>query len=936
MSESSLLAPALAWSGHLRRRLQNAAGFADWLADAATRPLDELRLNEWLSELRATRIPTAGDNMGRAMPSADCRAVLRRLRDRVFCVAMVRDLAGLAPLEEVVGAMTQLAEIAVAESYRSIATELAEVHGVPRETASGAPQEMLIVGMGKLGGQELNVSSDIDLVMLYGEEGDTDGPRPISYHEFYGRLTRRMMPVISEIDADGHVFRTDLRLRPDGDSGPLAWSLDAFENYLVSQGREWERYAWLKGRQLPARAFEGSAPESQEAQLEGLRRPFVYRKYFDFDALAALRSLRERIRQDWNRRASARNGTEAEDNVKLGEGGIREIEFVVQLSQLVRGGRLQALQTRGLLSALHAERDAGLIAPADAERLEAAYRFLRRVEHTLQYREDQQTHLMPSDPEQRAALATVLGFADIAAFEAVLAEHRNFVEATFRNVFRMTGMETPAEDAAPDTVAEDPDAALADRIAQRFGKDAPALQSRLEALARSSRIRSLPETSQRRLSALLPATVDAAAATQAPAVALARLFDLIETIAQRSAYLALLAEYPETLARVARIVAASDWAAQYLMRHPLLLDELLDWRTLLAAPDFEVFASELSAELDASMIAGNPPTPDVESQMNEMRDAQRQLSFHLLAQDLEGRLSVEHLGDHLSMLADVLLNETLRRVWPHIKGADPSVPPRIAAIAYGKLGGKELGYASDLDLVFVYEDPREDALEIYSRLVRRVMSWMGSMTSSGRLYEVDLRLRPDGDAGLPVISTEALERYQREKAWPWEHQAITRARFAAGHAEVGARFEEIRRDVLLMPRDAEALAKEVRAMREKIHAGHPNTSGQFDLKHDAGGMVDIEFVTQYLVLLHAREHPALLKNLGNIALLRHAEQAGLIPAGMAEAAGDAYRSLRREQHALRLQGIDKARLPADRLVAERNTVIALWEAVLGTRGRGQA
>jgi glutamate-ammonia-ligase adenylyltransferase len=935
MPEFPLLAPALAWSGHLRRRLQNAPDFAAWLADAAMRPLDEARLGEWVRELRAVRLP-GNDEPSRAMPTTDCRAVLRRLRDRVFCVAMVRDLAGTASLEEIVGAMTRLAEIAVSEAYRSVATELAEVHGVPREAATGAPQEMLIVGMGKLGGEELNVSSDIDLVMLYGDEGDTDGARPISHHEFYGRLTRRMMPVISEVDADGHVFRTDLRLRPDGDSGPLAWSLDAFENYLVSQGREWERYAWLKGRDLPARAFAGSVPDPQLAQLEGLRRPFVYRKYFDFDALAALRALRERIRQDWNRRASARSGTEAEDNVKLGEGGIREIEFVVQLSQLVRGGRLQSLQTRGLLAALHAERDAGLVSPEDAERLECAYRFLRRIEHTLQYREDQQTHLMPSDPEQRAALAQALGFDTLATFEAELAGHRNFVEATFRNVFRLTGMETPNPDAAPDTVAEDPDIALADRIAGHFGGDAAALQSRLEALQRSPRIRSLPETSQRRLNDLLPATVEAAAATKAPAAALVRLFDLIETIAQRSPYLALLAEYPETLARVARIVAASDWAAQYLMRHPLLLDELLDWRTLLAAPDFDAFASDLATTLDAAVIPGHPPTPDVEMQMNVMRDAQRQLSFHLLARDLEGRMSVEHLGDHLSMLADILLNETLTRVWPHIKGADPGVPPRVAIIAYGKLGGKELGYASDLDLVFVYEDPREDALEVYSRLVRRMMSWLGSMTSSGRLYEVDLRLRPDGDAGLPVISTEAFERYQREKAWPWEHQAITRARFAAGHAEVGARFEQIRCDVLLMPRDADALAAEVRAMREKIHAGHPNTSGEFDLKHDAGGMVDVEFVTQYLVLLHARAHPQLLANLGNIALLKHAEEAGLVPAGMAQAAGDAYRSLRREQHALRLQGTEKARVPLGRLAAERNTVIALWEAVLGPRGRPHA
>ncbi len=927
MTAPDLLAPALAWSGHLRRRVQAMPAFADWLADAAVSPLSPARLDEWLQALCAER-RVAHDA---PLPTADCRAVLRRLRERVFCVAMVRDLAGHAPLEEVVGAMTHLADIAVREAYRSIATELAEVHGIPREAGSGAPQEMLIVGMGKLGGGELNVSSDIDLVMLYGDEGETDGRRPISHHEFYGRLTRRMMPVISEIDADGQVFRTDLRLRPDGDAGPLAWSLDAFENYLVGQGREWERYAWLKGRRMDAQAFDGSAPDAQVIQLEALRRPFVYRKYFDFDALAALRSLRERIRQDWNRRASARVDVEAGNNVKLGEGGIREIEFVVQLSQLVRGGRLPTLQIRGLLAALHAERDAGLVSDADAARLEAAYRFLRRVEHALQYREDQQTHLMPGDPEQRAALAVALGFPDLGAFETELAWHRDFVEQTFRDVFHLAGVEAPQSEEGPGAAQEeDPDAAAAERIARHFGDQAEAMSSRLDGLLNSSRIRSLPEASRRRLVALLPAVIDAAAATDAPVDALTRLFDLIEAIAQRSAYLALLAEYPETLARVARIMAASEWAAVYLRRHPLLLDELLDWRTLLAPPDFNEFARQLSAQLDARLLPGSTE-PDVESQMNLMRDAQRQLSFHLLAQDLEGKLTVEMLGDHLSLLADILVQEALRRVWPAVKGADPATPPRLAVIAYGKLGGKELGYASDLDLIFIYEDSRDDALELYTRVVRRMMTWLGSMTSSGRLYEVDLRLRPDGEAGLPAISTEAFERYQKEHAWPWEHQAITRARFAAGHPEVGARFEQIRREVLLLPRDATTLADEVRSMREKIHAGHPNSTDLFDLKHDAGGMVDVEFVTQYLVLMHASEHPILLENLGNISLLKRAEAVGLIPAGVGTAAGDAYRTLRREQHALRLQGIEKARVKPARLQAERQAVLALWRAVLGER-----
>lgn len=380
-----------------------------------------------------------------ALPVDTTRTVLRKLRERVFLSLIVRDLGGQADLEEVVGAMTTLADLAVSAAYRSVADDLVQAHGMPRE-AGGAPQEMLIVGMGKLGGRELNVSSDIDLVMLYGDEGDTDGPRRISNHEFYGRLTRRMMPVLSEADANGQVFRTDLRLRPDGDAGPLAWSLDAFEHYLIGQGREWERYAWLKARLMPAQAFAGSDSRLQAQQLESLRVPFVYRKYFDFDALAALRSLRERIRQDWQRRALARNGVDSANNIKLGDGGIREIEFVVQLSQLIRGGRMPALQKRGLIEALHAERDAGLLPAGDAARLEAAYRFLRRTEHALQYREDEQTHLLPGERAQRDALARALGYAP-AEFEDTLAGHREFVSQTFRNAFRLAGM--GEEDEAP-------------------------------------------------------------------------------------------------------------------------------------------------------------------------------------------------------------------------------------------------------------------------------------------------------------------------------------------------------------------------------------------------------------------------------------------------------------------------------------------------------
>lgn len=923
MSEAIILDRAVRWSGALRRKIDANPVFGRWLASAASSPVDPQTVHDWFNEL-------AGSTSHDAIAIDALRRVLRKLRERVFFTVMLRDIGGLAPLAEVVGAMSTLADLAVAQAYKSVVQSLVEVHGMPLDPDTGRPQEMLILGMGKLGGRELNVSSDIDLIMLYGEEGETNGRRKISHHEFYGRVTQRMMPVLSEMDADGQVFRTDLRLRPDGDSGPLAWSLDALENYLVTQGREWERYAWLKARVIPCKAFPDSDPAGQLEQLEALRTPFVYRKYFDFDALAALRGLRERIRLDWQRRALARTGVDTVHNIKLGDGGIREIEFVVQLSQLIRGGRMPSLQQRGLLHALHRQDQAGLIATDVAQKLEAAYRYLRRLEHFLQYREDEQTHLIPRDQQGTAALASAMDMS-LPEFERVLSEHRQFVAQTFRNAFRIAGM--AGDDDGGDTPRDTEPAPCADlgqHIDQTIGNEAEAICRRVDALLDSHRIRSLPKTSRRRVENLLPAVMSAAGKTETPHVTATRLLELVEHIAQRSAYLALLAEYPETLARVARIVSASPWASQYLSQFPLLLDSLIEWRSLLEPPDFNELARQLRNELDACTLPDG--RPDVEQQMNLMRDTQHQITFQLLAQDLEGVLTVEQLADQLSALADMLLAETIHRVWPLVQprgSTGPLSDPHFAIIAYGKLGGKEIGYASDLDLVFLYDDPQEEASELYAKLGRRMASWLSTMTSSGRLYDIDLRLRPDGDAGLLAVSVDAFEQYQTRHAWAWEHQAITRARFVVGDPNIGRRFEAIREQVLLIPRDPEALREEVRSMRQKISAGHPNRSEDFDLKHDRGGMVDVEFVTQFLVLCHAREHPVLLRNLGNIALLRLAAEAGLIPTQLAARAADAYREFRKRQHALRLQGAEKARVPSAQLAEHRVAVSELWNTVIG-------
>lgn len=914
---------SLAWSGALRRLTQSDPAFAHWLEQERSQPLTTARLHDWFAEL-------AGAPIGSAILELDtCRRVLRLLRKRTFFLLMVRDLAGLATLDEVVGTMATLADRCVEQAYRTIMHDMVAQHGQPKDALTGRPQEMLIIGMGKLGGSELNVSSDIDLVMLYNEEGETEGPRPLSYHEFYGRLTRRMMPILSELDANGQVFRTDLRLRPDGDSGPLAWSLDAFEQYLFTQGREWERYAWLKGRVIPARAFDDSDSTAQVQQFESLRQPFVYRKYFDFSTLAALRTLRERIRLDLQRKSLSRPGLETQLNIKLGEGGIREIEFVVQLVQLIKGGRMPALQQRGLLAALEAQARAGLIPSATAEQLAQAYVFLRRTEHALQYAEDEQTHQLPVRPEQLAELANALRVS-LPEFEQTLAKHRLFVADIFRDSFRIAGLGDGFDEAERELREKSSPTLSLETSVSAFGEDTATLASRVDTFLEGHRIRALSTTSRNRIDTLLPLALTAAQHTSQPLTAALRLLDLIETVAQRGAYLALLAEYPETMARIARLMTASPWAAQYVIQHPLVLDSLIAWPTLMEPVDIGRVATAMHEDLNACTLPDG--SFDIEQQMNLMRDTQRQISFQLLAQDLEGILTVERLADQLSALADMLLHETLARVWPQVCPPDADggeAEPQLAIIAYGRLGGKELGYSSDLDLVYLYDDSREDAAELYAKLARRLTSWLSTMTSSGRLYDIDLRLRPDGESGLLATSIESFKQYQHNHAWPWEHQALTRARFAAGNQRVGAIFEQVRHEILKRSRAPAPFAQQVRAMRDKMTAGHPNTTALFDLKHDHGGMVDLEFVTQYLILVHAGQHPELLNNLGNIALLQLAGNAGLIPAALAQRASDAYRNLRRRQHELRLQGADKARVEQHELLEERRAVQELWQTVLG-------
>jgi glutamate-ammonia-ligase adenylyltransferase len=855
---------------------------------------------EFAAELAAPQ-PFTRAEMGRALDGAagDAEGALkrrlRRLRERVVLRVMARDLAGAADLGEVCATMSDLAEVAIAAALEHADARLRAAHGTPRGP-DGEPHNLVVVGMGKLGGRELNVSSDIDLVFLYPEEGATDGARSLSNHEYFERLGRALIGLIADITEDGFVFRVDMRLRPYGASGALACSYDALEAYLVAHGRDWERYAWIK-----ARALSGGRHE----ELAAIVRPFVFRKYLDYASLAAMRRLHAEVRREVERRELA-------DNVKLGPGGIREIEFIVQALQLIRGGRDAALTIRPTLEVLAALASKRLLPPATATELADAYVFLRDVEHRLQYLDDRQTHRLPEDSEDRARLAAMAEFADWPSFAERLARVREAVTGHFQVVLAEA---EPADSA----LWEDPREAAARELEALGFRDPPTSAARLAASRASQRYALLPEDSKRRFDALVPALARAAAATDAPDATLARGLDLIEALARRAAYLALLTERPDALARVAKMIAASSWAAELVTRHPLLLDELLDDRLLDAAPDWPAFEAELRAALAAA--AG-----DTERLMNVLRESHRARVFRLLAQDLAGLLSVERLADHLSELADRVLGVTLELVWSQLAPRHRD-RARFAIIAYGKLGGKELGYASDLDLIFLYGDDDERAPENYARLARRLNHWLSTQTSSGVLFETDLRLRPSGESGLLVSSISAFEKYQREMAWVWEHQALTRARYCAGDQDVGAAFEAIRVDLLRRSRDLAALKNDIAAMREKMHAAHPNASGLFDVKHDRGGMIDVEFVVQLLVLGYAHRYPDLTRNLGNIALLGMAAGYGLIEPLLAERCRSAYREFRRIQHRLRLNGAAFARVPHERVEPHVEAVRALWASV---------
>ena len=858
---------------------------------------------------------------GRALPSA-LRVTRQLCLERLACL----DVEQAAPLATVTAGMTSLAEATLELALAQALAEAEERYGVPRD-AQGQRIEFWIVGMGKLGARELNVSSDIDLIYIYEDEGETDGPVPTSAHEFFALVAKKLYALIGETTEDGFVFRVDLALWPNGNSGPLVCSLPMLEEYLQVQGREWERFAWLKSRVV---APQASVSSGRALALRALVTPFVYRRYLDYGVFEGLRQLHRKIRDEAQRRAAGR--PERANDVKLSRGGIREIEFIVQLMLVARGGQYPEIRTRSTLKSLQRLVARGLMKPATADRLADGYDFLRRVEHRIQYLDDQQTHLLPTADADLGWIARSMGLschADACELLDKLCEVREFVATEFDALLH-DGQAAPPSGrngcvgcgSGPLPVDSE---MLHDRLPGELG-------ARVRQWALQPRVRALRDESKLRLGRLVMRAAECVADGRCTEAAVLRFVDWLEPLLRRESYLALLVERPAVQARLLRLLGMARWPMQYLMRHPGVIDELADERLQHGRFEPAVFCADLQSRHAAWERSGQA---NEEWLLDTLRHAHHAELFRTLVRDVERELTVEQVADDLSALADAVLQVTLGWAWALLKHRHRDAP-RFAVIAYGKLGGKELGYGSDLDVVFLYDDHDEEdkdrAQEVYGHFVRKLITWLTLRTSAGELFDIDTALRPNGGSGLLVTSIEAFERYQLGRgsntAWTWEHQAITRARFCAGTPELAAHFERVRRGVLTAPRDAAALREEIRAMREKVRAAHPVKAGRFDVKHSPGGMMDVEFAVQYLVLANGAAHAGLLDNVGNIALLQRAELAGLLGPGIGLAAADAYRELRRAQHLARLDE-QPTHFEPEALASQATAVRALWQAVFG-------
>ncbi|WP_290651762.1 bifunctional [glutamate--ammonia ligase]-adenylyl-L-tyrosine phosphorylase/[glutamate--ammonia-ligase] adenylyltransferase [Aquisalimonas sp.] len=863
---------------------------------------------------------------------ASLNQALRRFRRREMARLAWRDLAGWAGLEESLRELSALADACIDAALARHQQWLQARFGTPRN-ARGERVGFYVIGMGKLGGRELNYSSDIDLIFGFSEPGQTDGDkRPLDNEEYFTRLGQKLINSLNARMVEGFVFRVDMRLRPYGDPGPLAMHTDQLETYYESQGREWERYAMVKARVVAGDQAAGD-------RLMQALRPFVYRRYLDYGALESLREMKAMIAREVERRG-------LEHNIKLGAGGIREVEFVGQVFQLIRGGRERGLQQRSIIRVLEYLGQHNALPGFAVRQLLEGYEFLRRTENRLQAMEDKQTHELPEEPFHRQRLAYSMGFDQWEVFAERLAEIRRHVHDHFEQVFAAPQAECEAlshdEPALGDIWSDAVTGADAEAVLEANGFQAPADSlARLGAFRSGAHCRALTKTGRERLDRLMPLLLGAISATDRPDATLARVLDLLEAIVRRTAYLSLLVEHPMALSQLVKLCAASPWIARHLSRYPLLLDELLDPRTLYAPLKRQALARELRERLDAH------PGDDLEQRMEVLRQFKQVNTLRVAASDVAGVTPLMVVSDYLVDIAEVVLAEVLDLAWSHLEARHgrPTcqvegelVHPRFAIIAYGKLGGLELGYGSDLDLVFLHDsrgeqqvtegDRQVDNNVFFMRLAQRIIHILGATMAGGVLYEADTRLRPSGRAGLLATSLDAYAEYQREQAWTWEHQALVRARYVAGCEVLGERFAGVRQEILARPRDTESLRADVRDMRERMRqqkrTGDPS---QFHIKQDRGGIADIEFMVQYGVLSAAARASRLLRYTDNIRLLGELGEVGWMSQDEVVLLVDAYRTYRTRVHRLTLQE-EPAIVPAETFRELSTQVAAMWHRLM--------
>ncbi len=863
------------------------------------------------------------------VPVADEGALqqtLRRFRRNQMVRIIWRDITGAAPLADTMEDLSTLADSCVGQALELLYGWALEQHGIPRGE-DGSQQSLLVLGMGKLGARELNLSSDIDLIFVFPQHGEVEGGRYQTNEQFFIRLCQRLIKALNSQTEDGFVFRVDARLRPFGEAGPLAMSLDAMEEYYQSQAREWERYAMVKARVVAGEQGFGE-------ELMQMLRPFVYRRYLDFGSIESLRNLKQMISQELRRKGMA-------DNIKLGPGGIREIEFIGQAFQLVRGGRDPDLQIRPILSVLELLAQKELLPEYAVAELTEAYRFLRLVENRLQAWQDRQTHLLPDDDVGRLRLARSMGYAGWDTFFAELEQHRQRVQAHFDQVFAAPQAEGESADENQLLAIWRGDFAIEEslqRLAECGFPDPQAVLQQLQEFRNSHACRSAETSGQQRLEHLMPLLLEAVGGCAEPTATLERVLTILEAIVRRTAYIALLVERPIALSQLVRLSCVSPWIATRLAQHPMLLDELLDPRRLYSPLRRE----ELETEL-ATLLA-NIDAEDLEQQMDRLRQFNRSSKLRVAAADITEVIPLMVVSDYLTEIAEVVTAQVLQLSWGHlvarhgIPGGISTEDTGFAVIAYGKLGGIELGYGSDLDLVFLHSNEDRNAVSsgkqpiandlFYVRLGQRMIHMFATRTPAGQLYEIDMRLRPSGNSGMLAASLEAFAQYQREQAWTWEHQALLRARPIAGDPQVIARFRHIRLEVLSQQRDQEKLRSDVREMREKMRQSLDRSKdGMFDLKQGAGGIADIEFMVQYLVLREASLYPGLLAWSDNIRMLEGLAEYGVIATDTAAMLADAYREFRAISHRNVLRE-ESGLVAANELSEGRATVRELWQSMM--------